>query len=40
MLQRKSLMEEFNVAKDPMDRLEIHRKIQGLQETLLKSSKE
>jgi len=28
--KRKSLLEEFNAAKDPMERLEIHRKIQGL----------
>ena len=32
--KRKSLLEEFNAAKDPMERLEIHRKIQGLPETL------
>ena len=25
-----SLLDEFNAAKDPMERLEIHRKIQGL----------
>ena len=29
--KRKSLLDEFNSAKDPMKRLEIHRKIQGLQ---------
>ena len=29
----KSLLEEFNAAKDPMERLEIHRKIQAFQET-------
>ena len=28
--KRKSLLDEFNAAKDPMERLEIHRKIQGL----------
>ena len=28
--KRKSLLEEFNSAKDPMARLEIHRKIQNL----------
>ena len=28
--KRKSLLTEFNAAKDPMERLEIHRKIQGL----------
>ena len=28
--KRKSLLEEFKAAKDPMQRLEIHRKIQGL----------
>ena len=28
--KRKSLLDEFNAAKDPMKRLEIHRKIQGL----------
>ena len=28
--KRKSLIDEFNAAKDPMERLEIHRKIQGL----------
>ena len=28
--KRKSLLDEFNSAKDPMKRLEIHRKIQGL----------
>ena len=28
--KRKSLLDEFNAAKDPMQRLEIHRKIQGL----------
>ena len=28
--KRKSLMDQFNAAKDPMERLEIHRKIQGL----------
>ena len=28
--KRKSLLNEFNAAKDPMERLEIHRKIQGL----------
>ena len=27
--KRKSLLDEFNAAKDPMERLEIHRKIQG-----------
>ena len=32
--ERKSLLDEFNAAKDPMERLEIHRKIQGLLETL------
>ena len=32
---KSSLLEEFNAAKDPMKRLEIHRKIQGLPETLL-----
>ena len=30
MPKRKSLLDEFNAAKDPMERLEIHRKIQGL----------
>ena len=34
--KRKSLLDEFNAAKDPMEKLEIHRKIQGLQETLLR----
>ena len=28
--KRKSLLSEFNSAKDPMERLEIHRKIQAL----------
>ena len=28
--KRKSLLDEFNAAKDPMQRLEIHRKIQSL----------
>ena len=28
--KRKSLLVEFKAAKDPMERLEIHRKIQGL----------
>ena len=28
--KRKSLLDEFNSAKDPMKRLEIHRKIQSL----------
>ena len=28
--KRKALLDEFNAAKDPMERLEIHRKIQGL----------
>ena len=28
--KRKSLLDEFKAAKDPMERLEIHRKIQGL----------
>ena len=28
--KRKLLLDEFNSAKDPMQRLEIHRKIQGL----------
>ena len=28
--KRKSLLDEFNSAKDPMERLEIHRKIQAL----------
>ena len=28
--KRKTLLDEFNAAKDPMERLEIHRKIQGL----------
>ena len=28
--KRKSLLNEFNAAKDPMERLEIHRKIQGV----------
>ena len=28
--KRKSLLNEFNSAKDPMERLEIHRKIQAL----------
>ena len=28
--KRKSLLDEFNSAKDPMERLEIHRKIQSL----------
>ena len=28
--KRKSLLDEFNAAKDPMERLEIHRKIQAL----------
>ena len=28
--KRKALLDEFNTAKDPMERLEIHRKIQGL----------
>ena len=28
--KRKSLLDEFNAAKDPMERLEIHRKIQVL----------
>ena len=28
--KRKSLLDEFNSAKDPMARLEIHRKIQSL----------
>ena len=28
--KRKALLVEFNAAKDPMERLEIHRKIQGL----------
>ncbi len=28
--KRKSLLDEFNSAKDPMERLKIHRKIQGL----------
>ena len=28
--KRKSLLGEFNSAKDPMERLEIHRKIQSL----------
>ena len=32
MPQRKSLLDEFNAAKDPMQRLEIHRKIQALSE--------
>jgi len=32
--KRKSLLDEFNAAKDPMERLEIHRKIQGCLETL------
>ena len=27
--KRKLLLDEFNAAKDPMERLEIHRKIQG-----------
>ena len=27
--KRKALLDEFNAAKDPMERLEIHRKIQG-----------
>ena len=31
--KRKALLDEFNAAKDPMERLEIHRKIQGCQET-------
>ena len=30
MRLRAALMEAFNAAKDPMERLEIHRKIQGL----------
>ena len=29
-VKRKSLLDEFNAAKDPMERLEIHRKIQCL----------
>ena len=32
--KRKSLLDEFNAAKDPMERLEIHRKIQGLPRNL------
>ena len=28
--KRKALLDEFNAAKDPMERLEIHCKIQGL----------
>ena len=32
--KRKSLLDEFNAAKDPMQRLEIHRKIQGLPRNL------
>ena len=28
--KRKSLLDEINTAKDPMERLEIHRKIQSL----------
>ena len=28
--KRKALLEEFNAAEDPMQRLEIHRKIQSL----------
>ena len=28
--KRKALLDEFNAAKDPMERLEIHRKIQCL----------
>ena len=28
--KRKSLLDKFNAAKDPMERLEIHRQIQGL----------
>ena len=28
--KRKSLLDEFNAAQDPMERLEIHRKIQAL----------
>ena len=28
--KRKALLDEFNAANDPMERLEIHRKIQGL----------
>ena len=32
--KRKSLLTEFNAAKDPMERLEIHRKIQGLPRNL------
>jgi len=28
--KRKTLLKEFNAAKDPMSRLEIHRKIQSL----------
>ena len=33
--KRKSLLDEFNAAKDPMERLEIHRKIQDYLETQL-----
>jgi len=29
-LLSKALLDEFNTAKEPMERLEIHRKIQGL----------
>ena len=32
--KRRSLLEQFNAAKDPMERLEIHRKIQGLPRNL------
>ena len=38
--KRKSLLDEFNAAKDPMERLEIHRKIQVFQETLLQTELE
>ena len=33
--KRAALMEAFNSAEDPMDRLEIHRKIQALPATAL-----
>ena len=32
--KRKSLLDEFNAAKDPMERLEIHRRFKVFQETL------